>query len=76
MSDVPAPDVPAPRAVRVAPLREVIRGVLAGWSQTPVELTIFNTAEPDVIATAFERFCREQLGLGVRGGRQCATRWR
>jgi hypothetical protein len=56
-----------PGTRRVAPLGDVIQEALASWSQTPVELAIFETAEPAAIAHVFERFCREQLGVGVRG---------
>ena len=59
--------VSEPGARCVAPLREVIREQLASWSQTPVELAIFETGEPAAIAATFERFCREQLGVVVRG---------
>lgn len=68
MSAVSDPPVPDPKVARVAPLRQVIQEALASWSQTPVELAIFETAEPAVLASAFERFCHEQLGVGVRGG--------
>jgi len=59
--------LPDARVARASPLRDVIQEQLASWSQTPVEFAIFATADPGVIATVFERFCREQLGAGVRG---------
>jgi hypothetical protein len=46
---------------------DVIARALADWDEPFVEIAIFGTAEPAVIAAEVDAFCRASLGCGVAG---------
>ncbi len=46
---------------------QVIRANLADWEVPHVELAIFGSADPSVIAAAIDGFCRRHLESAVRG---------
>jgi hypothetical protein len=49
------------------PHADVIARAIADWDEPFVELAIFGTVDPQVIAAEVDSFCRAHLGAGVSG---------
>jgi len=52
----------------VSTLESVIADHLAGWERAHVELAIYGSDDPRLIAEAIDQFCRRELGSSARKG--------
>src|ERR1044071_4706440 len=52
----------------VSTLESAIADHLASWERAHVDLAIYGTDDPSLIADAIDQFCRRELGSSARNG--------